>query len=119
MVDWVGSLCRLPLTFRGGEETILELFELARPYLNDQPGFLASATAQLLADVHLVDAWQRYSADKRTSKGPYFGREGEPFEVGFHDAGFHDVRICTDPAVACADFIYREAAWVLTGVRAS
>lgn len=119
MTDWVGALCRLPLTFRAGGATIMKLFEPARPCLTDRSGFLNAVTDQLRTDVHLIDAWHGYSLNKRTSRGPYFGHQAEPLEVGFYDSGFHDVQIHADPAAACADFIYREAVWVLTRERMS
>ena len=63
----------------------------------------------------LIDQWRGYSVDKRTGSGPYFGRDAAPLEVGFYspDLGAVDIRQHADAGEACADFIYREASWVL------
>jgi hypothetical protein len=68
----------------------------------------------------LVRAWRNYSGDQRGSPSPYFGRRDDALdlEVGFYESGYHDVEQHTDETQACADFIYREAAWVLERRRA-
>jgi len=67
----------------------------------------------------LVDQWRGCSLDKRTAPSPYFGRDGVPLEVGFYDPtlGVLEVSLHADAIEACVDFIYREAAWVLHGLR--
>jgi hypothetical protein len=79
--------------------------------------FLLAVTGWLQQHPELVDQWRRYSADKRTSSGPYLGRTGQsvPLEVGYYsqDVGPLDVRHHSDVIDGCADFIYRETLWVL------
>jgi hypothetical protein len=64
---------------------------------------------RLRRDAGLVEAWQGYSWDKRTSPSPYL----DGVEVGFYDGGRRDVATHRDEASACADFLFREASWVL------
>jgi hypothetical protein len=114
---WVADVCRLPLAFRAvraGEGTVLALFEPATPHLADREGFLAAVTEFIRSNPELTEAWVGYSEDKRTGSGPYVLRRDEGArEVGFFEHGYQDVRRHHDEAEAVADFIYREAAWVL------
>ena len=117
MTGWVEAICDLALVFRTGEKSIQQLFEPALIHLDDRAAFLAAVSERLRERPRLIDAWQEYSWAKRTGRGPYF--EQTLLEVGFYDksSGRHDVRLHADPAEACADFICREATWVLRGVR--
>lgn len=96
----------------------MQLFGPASPYLADAAAFRSAVSEPLQLNAELVDAWQGCSADKRTGCGPYFQRgDGPDFEVGFYDRGYHDRRTYNDSVRACADFVYREAVWVLTRAR--
>jgi hypothetical protein len=124
MSDWVEGICGLVLVFRTGDKSIRQLFEPACPHLDDRDTFLAVVSERLRQQPGLIDAWVGYCDDKRTDRGPYLRQNLE--EVGFFDqsvreiAGRHQVvRLHSDPVAACADFIYREAVWVLRGVRAN
>lgn len=77
--------------------------------MSDTSELLSQLRGRLRGDPDLIDAWQQYSWDKRGSPSPYLDR----LEVGFYDAGYHDVRTHEDAVDACADFIHREALWVL------
>jgi hypothetical protein len=74
--------------------------------------FLAAVSARLREQPRLIEAWQQYSEDKRTT-GPYLDLRS--LEVGIYEAasGFSEVQVHVDPVEACADFIYREAGKVL------
>jgi hypothetical protein len=63
----------------------------------------------------LVDAWHNYSYDKRSTPSLYL----DGTEVGFYDTepGRSDVNTYDDALAACAEFICREAAWVLHRTR--
>jgi hypothetical protein len=89
--------------------TIRRLFEEARPDLSDRRVFEALLTARLAGDPDLIEAWQGYSWDKRSSPSPYL----DGLEVGFFDHDRRDVVRHSDRAMACADFVFREASWVL------
>ena len=44
------------------------------------------------------------------------GQEATTWEVGIYEVGgAYDVVWYTDGSAACADFVYREATWVLRG----
>jgi hypothetical protein len=111
---WVESVATIAYRWREPGTTVRDLFEDARPNLSDRRVFETSVADRLKRDTGLVDAWQTYSWDKRTSRGPYFdGRD-----VGFFDRDRRDVIKHQDRASACADFLFREASWVLLGRRA-
>ena len=122
MTDWVEATCGLPLVFRTGESSIRQLFQPALANLDDRATFLAAVSAWLREQPDLIKAWEAYCEDKRTGRGPYFVLNS--LAVGFYDSSseaaagrYEDERLHTDAAKACADFIYREAAWVVRGVR--
>jgi|SRR5262245_24533132 len=117
MTNWVEAICGLALVFRTGEKSIQQLFEPALIHLDDRDVFLAAVSKRLREQPRLIDAWQEYSWAKRTGRGPYF--EQTSLEVGFYDksSGHQDVHLHAHAVDACADFILREATWVLRGVR--
>lgn len=108
--EWVEPLCRIVMIWRASGKSPLQNFRDAAPDLSD-PSRLRSLVCDYLA-VHpdLIDAWQGYSYDKRTSSGPYMDRKKVGYFDGEHD---QDVRQYHDRARACADFVCREAVAVL------
>jgi hypothetical protein len=107
--EWVESLCRLPLRFRAGDVSIRELVVGSAPDLVDLQKATNLIRRRLAEEPQLVDEWQTYSYDKRSSSGPYLdGRE-----VGYFDGVRRDVVTHDDQLDACADFIVREARSVL------
>jgi len=105
----VSGLVSIAQTWRAGDHSIRELFQVAAPELDDADSLRAAVREALTADGALLAAWQTYSYDKRSSPSPYL----DGGEVGFYDGGRHDVVTYVDPLDACADFICREAAWVV------
>jgi hypothetical protein len=112
--SWVESVATIAYRWREPGTTVRDVFEDSRPDLSDRRVFETSVADRLKRDPGLVDAWQRYSWDKRTSRGPYF----DGLDVGFFDGDRRDVIEHQDRASACADFLFREASWVLLGRRA-
>ncbi len=108
---WIEPLVTIATRFRDGRNTIRRLFEEAGPDLSDRSSFEMAVEQRLRQEAGLVEAWQRYSRDKRTSPSPYL----EGVEVGFYDRVRRDVATYRDEASACADFLFREASWVLKG----
>jgi hypothetical protein len=106
---WLETLCRIPREWKTGQESIRELFERAAPDLSEPDHFAAVVRQKLLSDPELVEAWQAYSWDKRSSPSPYM----DGTEVGFFDGERRQVIKHQDRTEACADFIYRESVWVL------
>lgn len=110
---WVEALIRIPEQYRSGEASIRDLFTEAAPDLSDANAFIVDVVARLRAEPTLIDRWQNYSYDKRSSPSPYL----EGCEVGFYDAGSRDVTKHEEAAEACGEFIFREANWVLNRAR--
>lgn len=107
---WVESVCVIPLEFRGGSKSVLQLFTESIPDLSDRPRFIELVADRLKDDPRLVEAWQNYSWDKRVDEGPYL----DGTKVGYYRQGqFLDKRTHAKPSLGCADFIFREAQSVL------
>src|SRR5262245_42490739 len=123
MVGWIEEICSLALVWRSSEKSIRELFAPASPHIADRAAFLAAVRGWLRENPGLVDAWQAYCEDKRTGQSPYIYFD-RTWKVGFCDSSVKDVAgryqdevQHADAVDACADFIYREAAWVLERAR--
>ena len=105
----VSGLVTIALTWRTGDRSIRDHFRAAAPDLDDTESLRSAIRDALATDPRLLPAWQTYSYDKRSTPSPYLDVQ----EVGFYDDGRQDVVHHDDPVDACADFICREAAWVL------
>jgi len=107
--EWVESLCRLPSRFQAGGVSIRELVELCAADLTGRHNATNLIRRRLAEEPQLVEDWQTYSYDKRSSPSPYLdGRE-----VGYFDGTRREVVNYDERLDACADFIVREARWVL------
>lgn len=106
---WVEPLCLIGVEWRNSGQSLRDLFRRASPKLSDLIGMRHHIQTYLSSHPTLIDAWQKYSWDKRGSPSPFI----DVMRVGFYDHGYHDVRQYDDRAAACADFICREASWVL------
>jgi hypothetical protein len=89
--------------------SLLNCIRDAEPDLSDVDRATGAIERHLRRNPELVDAWQRESDDTRGSPNHYV----KGTEVGFYDAGFHDRTTHDNEVSACADFVYRKAAWVL------
>lgn len=114
---WVERTCRIAKSWRIGAESVREHFQRAAPDLSDEPSFLAAVRGHLRSQPELVHAWQSYVDDKRGTPSPYLDLRSA--EVGWmntrgkrEDISRHD-----DEFDAAAQFIWREANWVLTRQR--
>lgn len=113
--DWVEPLCRIAFDFTSSSLSIRDLFTQAAPDLND-PKFVEQVLTRLQEQPDLVQAWQQYSYDKRGTPSPFL----DGSKVGFAEVLeerllVRDVHTHKSAAEACAEFICREALWVLEG----
>jgi len=107
---WLEPLVQIPVMYRGGLKSPLELFTEANPDLSDRSRFVNLVADRLKNDSALVRTWQDYSADKRVDSGPYL----DGTKVGYYSDGqYRDKRSHPKPYIACADFIFREAQTIL------
>ena len=109
MADWVRALCQIPNSFHSGDKSIRQLFDDADPDLSDESAFREAVRKELIADPELMDSWQGYSWDKRTTPSPYI----DGLEVGVFDRRSTVVTMHSERLDACVDFIWRESQWVL------
>ena len=108
--EWVVDLCHVPRRMHRENRSLLECIREAGPDLTDDDRGTEAIDRYLRENPELVNEWQRESDDTRASPNHYVNER----EVGFYDAGFHDRTTHVDEVGACADFVYRKAAWVLT-----
>lgn len=116
MENWAAYVCDIAVVWRNpGQVSIRDLFAPMRPHLRDKIVFLDAVTDELRRRPELVERWQHYSWDKRSSPSPYLCAEDDPPSTGFYDGTTRArrTRVFNDAIGACADFILREAAWVL------
>jgi hypothetical protein len=108
---WADDLCRIPQEWRErGDVGRRQLFEEAHPDLSDHVAFRAAVEERLRSTPSLVDIWQNWSWDKRTSPSPYM----DGYEVGFFDgSNRQQVRTFGDAVGACSEFIWLETRWML------
>lgn len=107
----VDALLRSLEVRRGGRATLTELFTTAGVASVDDRTLMAAVAARLAADPALVEVWQGYSYDKRSTPSPYL----DGLEVGFYDRGYQHVARHPTATAACADFVVREVRWVVEG----
>lgn len=119
MPGWVEQLCAIASMRRTSNASIRQLFEQAAPDLTDRRAFLTAVTQWLQQHPDLVDDWDLFSVDQRSSAAPYFspGDERTSPVVGFFstDHGHQDITHHSNAAEACADYLYRESCLVLLG----
>ncbi len=100
-------ICSIPIALKTENRSVRDLVE--RSGYPETGGLLIGEALVTYLREHpeLIDAWLGYSSDKRASSGWYFRGAGTgEFEVGYFPSG--DVRLYTDAALACADFIAEE-----------
>ena len=68
---WVEPLCRIAQQWRTDDLSIREHFEPVQPDLEEEARAIELIRAQLVRSPVLVEAWQQYSRDKRTTPSPY------------------------------------------------
>lgn len=107
-MDLVARICDLPLRFKA--RRTVSVVQLV-----DESGYRAAPTeltvdavsAHLREHPQLIEAWLRYSEDKRRSSGWYVTRRSsDTFEVGYYPGG--ERFSVVSPTSACAEFIVRE-----------
>ncbi len=104
----IQSVCRIPIDLcEGPGLSVVEAVQRSG-YLHNPDALTApDVTAHLRRQPDLVDAWLRYSGDKRTPAGWYILKHEEhDYEIGWFPGG-ERLRF-SDPAVACSEFIVRE-----------
>lgn len=103
-LDDVAYLCRIPRLFRDGTESARMLVHQSR--IRPEEMAVEAVSAILDADPQLVEEWQRWSEDKRTSSGWFLTHEKGSHVVGHLPDGHR--LVFADAVSACADFVLKE-----------
>jgi hypothetical protein len=90
--------------FREGTESAHKLVHKSRT--GPEALTVDAVKAVLGADPQLIDEWQRWSQDKRTSSGWFLDNQDGSLVVGHLPRG--DRLVFPDATSACAEFILRE-----------
>jgi hypothetical protein len=102
----VERICSLPVTFRDGSQSALEILAKSGVLQTPEALTIAAVAAHLNEHPELIDAWMLWSEDKRVSSGWYFLYERPNFVVGFYPHG--DRLVFKDAITACTQFVFRE-----------
>lgn len=109
----------MPLDLKKGGSSVVDLVRRAAPDVDD-PRLESLIRARLAAEPALIDAWEAYAYDERATPSPYMDRTRVGFLSMQHGRAVdEDVRVHETMVDACADFIRREAAWLLEERRLS
>ncbi len=110
---WVEAICRIAKSWRSGGLSVREHFQRAAPDMGDKTHFVAVVRRYLRSQPELAHAWQDYVNDKRGTPSPYIDLRTN--EVGWMNTQGQreDVSRYQDAIDATAQFIWREANWVL------
>jgi len=106
----IARIAGLAVEFRKSGKSMQALVRAAR-YAELRAWLTHPSLASYFAEhPELVDGWERYSEDKRTSEGWYFSRGSRNAEVGYVGQKMPSPAIesFTDPGLACATFVLRE-----------
>ena len=76
--SWLEPLVRVPVDLKKGGGSVVELMRRAAPDVDD-PRFESLVRARLASEPALIDAWEVYAYDDRTTPSPYMDRT----KVGF------------------------------------
>jgi hypothetical protein len=105
----VAAVCGLPRSFRAGAGSLSRLVEETGYGAVRDKITVDDIRQELIDDPSLIDEWQNWSFDKRTSEGWYLQLHSDGGYIGYLGR--------TDPEVffpsrseACAQFILREVA---------
>ena len=105
--DVVAKVCAIPAVFRKDPDTTLRSLMEASGYEHAREKVtVAELQRHLSSHPELVEAWQRYSEDKRVESGWYL----EGLVVGYYEPGKGMGRKERHPdaAGACAAFVKKE-----------
>jgi hypothetical protein len=104
--ELLAAVCRIPLAIRGWTSPKGAVRESGYADIREQvtPGMVAE---YLRRHSELIEAWETYSLDKRTSGGWYFLREPRGWRVGSISVSYPDEEFAS-AAEACAEFVLRE-----------
>ena len=86
-----------------GDKTIIGLLQEAPPDISDGQRFIELVSGYLDRHQELLETWQTYSYDKRSSSSPYLDRT----EVGFFSGEGRNVRRDEKTLNTCVVFIYQ------------
>lgn len=110
MIDVIAKVCSMPLDFnKSGNKSMVQILRESG-YLENVDSVTYDMIKQHLeANPDLIETWENYSADKRTSEGWYFLRENSTWIVGFYRPGGRSEELSYSSAPeACASFILKE-----------
>jgi hypothetical protein len=117
MRDVVARICSIPGELKViGNASIIELI-LASGYLGHEESVTQEAIMScLLANPALIETWEIYSLDKRSSPGWYLMHDEKVWNVGYINKGIKEnERHFASAPEACAVFIINELKQIAKG----
>jgi hypothetical protein len=99
----VEALCDIPITSSGWKGSFRDLFDLSSPALADRRATVGEMRRILTDQPELIDAWEGFSEDNRSTPAPYLRGN----EVGDFDGSYSSLIVHEDRVGACIDYIFR------------
>lgn len=99
-------VCRMPIDFYAGSQSMIELLTESGVDACLTALTVPNLSAYITGHSEVIEAWLRWSANKRVASGWYFERQASGFVVGYYPNG--ELLKIAEPAPACAEFIVRE-----------
>ena len=104
----IARICELPIDFGKGNKSTLQLLESVEFCSEDRDKFILETKEYLRSHPTLVESWEIWSMNKRTSDGFYLSFNKKNI-VGFYGDQFHGFeKVYKTPIDACSEFIYFE-----------
>ncbi len=104
----IAAICAIPRRFCHEEKSMRDLVAESGYYRVETILALELLHSHLNAEPSLIEDWERWSQDKRTSGGWYLTRSVGGLTVGSLDGRFEPTRFYASAMEACAEFIVRE-----------
>lgn len=109
MLDVIKKICNLPRDFYSTDtKSIIQLLEESGYYKNPDCLNKEGIIKYLNSHPEILNDWENYSSNKRTSEGWFFKSDNDESVIGYYKNGEHNVKKYDSKILACAEFIIKE-----------
>ncbi len=112
-IDSIKKICELPVDFKKENKSAFQLLKESG-FTNDSKSDAISKIKEYLqAHISLIDLWEIWSQDKRTTEGFYLILENKNV-VGYFGTTYKRKEVAYKTAIdACSEFIFLEISQIL------
>jgi hypothetical protein len=113
IMESIKNICELPLGFEQGTKSAYQLAKESGFINNDKIDSIIKIKEYLQSHISLVELWELWSQDKRTTEG-YYLEIGKKNFVGYHGTKNKSNKVRYKTAIdACSEFIFLEISMLL------